>query len=180
MFTKRRSSSISSFALPFNAEGKWPKLHPYLRYNPSTPPMWLDVRLSPLTVQFREVRRQVNEWDLTRFACEPPITRMRLYSPCWPWVVDVESGNPVGVTLQELFAAIFQSMMRPITKLDYYNCEMDDAARGRIADAWVARCRDEEDRRRGVRRVDFLLERVMLEGFTKGRDGMWEMKLQRL
>ncbi|GBE83896.1 hypothetical protein SCP_0509530 [Sparassis crispa] len=177
LFTKRRSSSIS---LPFTSDVRWPKLHPYLRYNATSPPMCLDIRQVPLTMQFRDVRRQVNAWDLTRFACEPPVARMRLYNAHLPWFIDVESTNPVGVTLHELFNAIWQSMMTPITTMDWFNCEMDDGARGRIADAWASRCTSQEDRKMGVRRVDFLLDRVVLEGFAKGREGMWEMKLNRL
>lgn len=70
--------------------------------------------------------------------------------------------------------------MMPIRQEDYWNNEMDEEVRERIGRAWAARCGDrEEDRAAGVRRVDFLMDRVVLDGFSKGKEGMWEMKLRK-
>lgn len=154
-------------------------LHPYLRHT-SDAQMYLDLRKNPSTVLFRALGREVNPWDLTRFACEPPLPHMRLYSPYYPWYIEVESTNPSGVTLHELFAAIWASMMTSISNADYYNNEMDDEVRDQIAKAWAARCgENDEQRKSGVRRVDFLTEKVILSGFAKGKDGMWEMRLSK-
>ncbi|KZT04544.1 uncharacterized protein LAESUDRAFT_728034 [Laetiporus sulphureus 93-53] len=169
-----------SVTMPGGNAPKMPKLHPYLRHLSSTPPMHLDLRLSPSTLRFRTLDRRVNEWDLTRFACEPPVPIVRLYNPHYPWYIDVNSSNPAGVTLHELFGAIYQSMMTPITHADYWNSEMDEALRERIAYAWVERCADDEERKKGVLRVDFLMDRVIMEGLVKGKDGMWEMKIKKL
>ncbi|KAH9911643.1 hypothetical protein B0H21DRAFT_454401 [Amylocystis lapponica] len=177
LFTKRRSASISLID-PLRANKI--ALHPYLRHSASSPAMYLDLRLNPSTLRFRALERPINEWDLTRFACEPPLAHMRLYNAHFPWFVDVESGNPAGVTLHELFAAIYASMMMPITQADFWNNEMDESVRERIGLAWAQRCADEEERSRGVRRVDFLMGRVVMEGLAKGKDGSWEMRLRKL
>jgi len=177
MFTKARSASISGGILD---NSKHPKLHPYLRYSSSAPAMHLDLRLNPSTLRFRALERDVNPWDLTRFACEPPVPVMRLYSSHYPWYIDAESSNPAGVTLHELFSAIWVSMMTPISQGDYWNNEMDERARERIAEAWAERCEDDEERKKGVRRVDFLMGRVILEGLVRGKEGMWEMRMKKL
>ena len=155
------------------------KLNSYIRYSAVSSPMFLDLRKNPSTLRFRELNRAVNPWDLTRFTCEPPVSSMRLYSVHLPWYIDVESSNPAGVTLHDLFSAIWLSMMTPISQADWWNNEMDEITRERIARAWAERCVDEEERQKGVRRVDFLMDRCILHGLEKGKDGMWEMKVKR-
>ncbi|KAI8974867.1 hypothetical protein BD414DRAFT_497774 [Trametes punicea] len=155
------------------------KLCPYIIYNSSKPPMWLDLRHSPDTIRFRAVQRQLYQSDLSRFACEPPLPHIRLYHAQLPWYVDVEASNPSGVTLYDLFYAIYCYMMRPIEYGDYYNIEMNYELRDRIACAWAERCTSEEERRKGVRRVDYLMGKVIMEGVQKGRDGLWEIKTRR-
>ncbi|KZT69997.1 hypothetical protein DAEQUDRAFT_725981 [Daedalea quercina L-15889] len=141
--------------------------------------MHLDLRKNPSTLRFRGLERAINPWDFTRFACEPPVPSMRLYNNHFPWYIDVESSNPAGVTLHDLFSAVWLAMMTPISQADWWNNEMDETTRERITRAWTERCVDEAERQNGVRRVDFLMERYLLLGFEKGRDGMWEMKVKR-
>ncbi|PCH35159.1 hypothetical protein WOLCODRAFT_107058 [Wolfiporia cocos MD-104 SS10] len=172
-FTKARSASIPSSILD---SPRAPKLHPYLRYTASNPPITFDLRLNPSTLRFRDLDRPINPWDLTRFACEPPLPQMRLYHANYPWYIDAESSNPAGVTLNDLINAIWLSMMTPISHEDYYNNEMNQDTRDRIASAWQTRCPDKEELEKGVRRVDFLMDRVVFEGLAKGRGGMWELK----
>lgn len=156
-------------------------LHPYLRYSANAPSMFLDLRENPLNVRFRHLGGPTNQWDLTRFVCEPPLPVMIFYSPFFPWYIEARSSNPVGVTLQDMFTAIWHCMMTPITSEDYYNNEMDQAAREAIAIAWSERCgHDQEQRTKGVRRVDFLMEKRGLEGIAKGKDGKWELKVKKV
>jgi len=142
--------------------------------------MHYDLRYNPSTLRFRDLDRSVNTWDLTRFACEPPEPHMRLYNSHYPWYIDAESTNPTGVTLHELFSAIYLSMMTPISQADYWNNEMDGEVRERIARAWSERCENDEERQKGVKRVDFLMGRLFLEGTVRGKEGMWEMKIKKL
>ncbi|KAI0685738.1 hypothetical protein BC835DRAFT_1420975 [Cytidiella melzeri] len=156
-------------------------LHPYLRHSSSSPSMFLDLRDNPAKVRFRDLGRPTNPWDLTRFACEPPLQVMTFYATNFPWYIEARSSNPSGVTLHDMFYAIWACMMMPITNEDYYNNEMHEESREKIADAWSLRCGDsKEERAMGVRRVDFLMEKVGLEGVTKGKDGMFELKVKRL
>jgi len=173
----RRRASVSDIEVPHASRAK---LHAYVRYSVVNPPMYLDLRHSPNSVRFRALPGSPNAWDFTRFACEPPTAVMRLYSTHFPWYIDVPSGNPSGVNLQELFAAVQDSMMAQISHADLYNKEVDERTRDRITRAYFRRCQSEEERLRGILRVDFLQDRVIWEGLAKGRDGMWEMKLRKL
>lgn len=106
---------------------------------------------------------------------------MIFYSPSFPWYIETRTRNPVGITLHEMFEAIWQCMMTPITQEDYYNNEMDQTAREAIALAWAERCGENADERnRGVRRVDFLMEKVGLEGIVKGKDGYFELRVKKV
>ena len=155
-------------------------LHPYIRYNASKPAMQLDLRDSPNSLSFRALKGQrLTSWDLMRFVCEPPLPFMRLFHVHLPWYIDVEAQNPAGVTLFELFMALHSCMVRQIENADYYNVEMDAEARARVAEAWSARCHNEEERAQGIRRVDYLMGRVIMEGIQKGKDGLWEIKTRK-
>ena len=96
-----------------------------------------------------------------------------------PWYIDVGAQNPSGVTLYELFCAIYSCMSTQIQNADYYNVEMDREAREHVANAWAARCRTEEERAQGIKRVDYLMGRVIMEGIQKGKDGLWEIKTRK-
>ncbi|KAI0754171.1 hypothetical protein C8Q80DRAFT_1095733 [Daedaleopsis nitida] len=166
----------------FGGGGGDPKvvLHPYIRYNTSKPPMRLDLRDSPNALKFHALSdRQLTQWDLMRFVCEPPLQVMRFYHTHLPWYIDVEAQNPAGVTLYELFRAFHLCMMTQIDNADYYNVEMNGEARAAIAEAWASRCISEAERAQGIRRVDYLMGRFIMEGIQKGKDGCWEIKTRK-
>ena len=145
--------------------------------------MSLDLRLNVNEVRFAAVDRPICDWDLTRFACEPPLRKIKLWNPYYPWLIEVETCNPVGITLHDLFLAIWKSMMTPIGHEDYYNVEMNDTIRAQIAMAFNQRVGAAlEERSLGVRRVDFLMDRFHLLGFEiKGKDNsVWEMRIKKV
>ena len=142
--------------------------------------MTLDLRLSPNQLKFRALKdRSLTSWDLMRFVCEPPLPFMRFYHTHLPWYIDVEAQNPAGVTLYDLFYTIYQCMMTQIQSADYWNVEMNADTRAQVAEAWAERCRTEEERSQGIRRVDYLMGRVIMEGIQKGKDGLWEIKTRK-
>ncbi|KAI0765865.1 hypothetical protein BD413DRAFT_481826 [Trametes elegans] len=177
LLTRSRSRSFAGNDISY------PKvvLNAYIRYTSSRPPMHLDLRRSPNTLKFRALDHPLSRWDLTRFACEPPLPHMRLFHAQLPWYIDVDLGtNPAGVTLFDVFSAIHMCMMTPIVFGDFYNNEMSNDLRDQIAAAWAERCTSAEERNRGVRRVDFLMGKVVMEGIQKGRDGLWEIKTRKI
>ncbi|KAL1948767.1 hypothetical protein VTO73DRAFT_10573 [Trametes versicolor] len=156
-------------------------LNAYIRYVSNKPPMHYDLRRDANSLRFRALEHHISRWDLTRFACEPPLLNMRLVHAQLPWYIDVEADtNPTGVTLFDLFCAIQNSMLSPISFSDFYNIEMTNDLRDQIAASWAERCRTEAERNRGVFKVDYLMGKVIMEGITKGRDGLWEIKTRKL
>ncbi|TCD71975.1 hypothetical protein EIP91_000107 [Steccherinum ochraceum] len=154
-------------------------LHPWLRYS-SVPSMTLDLRDNVDLLRIRDLRRPITSWDLTRFTCEPPIPTMRLFSDNYPWYIEVETSNPAGITMHDFFHAIWISTQTPIQNEDYWNCEMDENVRKRIANAYSRRVGDDrEEASRGIRRVDFLMDRMILEGLVRTKDGLYELKLKK-
>lgn len=123
--------------------------------------------------------RPVNNWDLMRYACEPPLPVMVLVSPHFPWFVEARSSNPSGITIYDLLYAIYTCMAMPIATADYWNCEMNQSVREEIAAAYEIRCgTDPAQRSFGVRRMDYLRGRVLLRGISRVKDGTFEMKFK--
>jgi len=98
-----------------------------------------------------------------------------------PWYVDVQAtSNPVGVTFADLFNAIHTVLQVQIVDADFNNDELDDEERKRITSAYRARVgSDHTEAMKGIRRVDFLMSKVIFEGLVKGKEGLWEMKTTR-
>jgi len=103
---------------------------------------------------------------------------MRIYHARMPWYVDVQAlSNPVGVTFADLFSAIYNASQIQIVDADFNNDELEDEERKRITSAYRKRVgSDHEEAMKGIRRVDFLMGRVIFEGLVKGKEGLWEMK----
>lgn len=101
---------------------------------------------------------------------------MRLYHTRLPWYIDVvPSGNGSYVTLGDLFMNICQSLARPIHHEDYYNDELDADDREELKQTWHKRCSSKKERMEGVKQVDFLREKYMFLGLTRGKNGMWQL-----
>jgi len=155
-------------------------LSPYIRYNGPDAPVYWDLQYLPSTILFRDLPRPPAQGEFTRFVCEPPVRFMRVYHSRMPWYVDARTdNNPVGVTFADLFNAIYHTLQMQIVDADFYNDELDDSERKRISDSYQQRCAaigDASEPLKGVRRVDFLMGRVVFEGLVKGKEGLWEMK----
>ncbi|KII85872.1 hypothetical protein PLICRDRAFT_299652 [Plicaturopsis crispa FD-325 SS-3] len=175
----RRISSLTDYSM-----GLRPTLHAHIHYNNSRPPVVFDLRAPPRpeNIYFSFTRRTPTMSDLTtRLACEPPVPFMRLYHERLPWYIDVGTANSAGVTLMDIFWAMHTSLMRQIREEDLGNAEVTGHLRRKIEAAYFVRCGSSESMRmEGVKRIDFLRKRVLFEGISKGKRGMWEMKTKSL
>ncbi|KAG1788749.1 uncharacterized protein HD556DRAFT_1244745 [Suillus plorans] len=136
----------------------------------------LDLRYSQHSIIIRELRRPVVANDLMRPCTNPPTLFMRIYHSRLPWYIDVvPSGNGSYVTLGDVFMHICQSLARPICYDDYYNDELDADDREELKQAWQERCNSKKERMEGVKQVDFLREKYMFLGLTRGKNGMWQL-----
>lgn len=159
-------------------------LHPSIQFYPRDPPLTWDVRLPPsASLQLHCLNRRLSTFDLAQYATNPPVPLMHLVHAHTPWIITVTPAQPAcpAVTLHDLFVGLFEDMHRPISKADWWNDVLGDEARGRINKAFDERCMgDGEERSKGVRRVDFLGERYVLEGLVPGKRGVWELKTRSL
>jgi hypothetical protein len=106
---------------------------------------------------------------------------MRIYHARLPWYVDVRAlNNPVGVTFADLFQEVYKVMQIQIVDADFNNDEVDEEERKRIIAAYRNRVgSDRAEAMKGIRRVDFLMGKVVFEGLMKGKEGLWELRTTR-
>jgi hypothetical protein len=105
---------------------------------------------------------------------------MRLYHPRLPWYIDVVATDPVGVTLQNCFDKLYKFLHARIHNSDFYNNDVSEEEREKIANSFRMRCgSDEKEFRKGIRKVDFLMRDCIFLGLSKGREGMWEMRTRK-
>lgn len=161
-----------------------------------TAPFTYDLRLPLNYIRFRSLNIAPTPNELSRFACEPPLPFMRFTHDRLPWYIDVFSQtNPAGVTFLDIFTTIYANLHSQIGREEYDANELDNRARAKIADAYQRRLSDmaaassqngtvvgevemQAVAARGVLRVDFLRRECILEGFSKGKNGLWELKIR--
>ncbi|KAJ7634733.1 hypothetical protein FB45DRAFT_830123 [Roridomyces roridus] len=123
------------------------------------------------------VGRSFNPTDLAQFATTRPVARLRFYHPRLPWYIDVRASQPNGILVGDILHQIHDKLHRIIRPQDFSNTVLNATDREAITDAYRARCNDDVClMQQGVKRVDFMGEDCILQGFVEGRDGMWLMK----
>jgi hypothetical protein len=151
-------------------------LHPYLRYSKSRPTTIYDLRGEPLTLMFRELGRPPLADDMDHSVTRPATQYMRIYHPRLPWYIEIRANGAPYISLANFFQQLFAAMNKPISKHDFYNNELDDEDRDLLTHAYLGRCRSEEEKMEGVKRVDFLRGKSEWMGLMPGKNGMWRLK----
>jgi hypothetical protein len=144
------------------------------------PPVVWDLREDVSRVMFRELKRPITNYDLTRFTTEPPTPYMKLFHVRLPWYIEVRASNEVGVTFYDLFTHILSVLSSRIKNSDFYNSEITQEEREKIARAWKERCQYKGEMSQGVKKVDYLMRDCIFIGLVRGRDGMWEIKTRKV
>lgn len=102
---------------------------------------------------------------------------LRLYHPRLPWYVDIGQTHPNGVTVFDVLFQLHGQLRAQISGRHYWNEELGSVERADLGLAFHDRCDgDPEEVAQGVRQVDFLGRKVVLEGLARGKNGMWEIK----
>lgn len=125
--------------------------------------------------------RPFNPTDLAQLATVHPVGRLRFYHPRLPWYIDVRASQPNGVLVGDILHQIHAKLHRTIRPQDFSNTVLDARDREEVTDAYIARCGDNiQIIQQGAKRVDFMGTDCVLQGFMRGRDGMWLMKTSRV
>jgi len=145
------------------------------------PPVLWDLRDDFSRVLFRDLKRQITGYDLTRFTTEPPTPYMKLFHARLPWYIEIRTTNGVGVTFYDLFSQIQAVLTSRIKNSDFYNNEITQEERGKISRAWKERCQyNQGEMSQGVKKVDYLMRDCIFVGLARGRDGTWEVKTRKV
>ncbi|KAG1847650.1 hypothetical protein DFJ58DRAFT_730063 [Suillus subalutaceus] len=168
-----RSKTVSRTPDPSTDSARL-NLAPVLQYDRA---LILDLRRSQHLLMIPALGRPVVANDLMKPSTNPPTLFMRLYHTRLPWYIDVvPMGSGSYVTLGDLFMTICQFLAGPIRNEDYYNDELDIEDKEQLRLAWESRCNNKKERMEGVKRVDFLREKYMFLGLTRGKNGMWQLR----
>lgn len=154
-------------------------LHPYLRYNKSRPITIYDMRREPLTLMFRGLDRPPLATDMDHSITRPPVQYMRIYHPRLPWYIEIKPNGAPYISLADFFQQLFAALNKPISKPDFYNNELDNEDRDMLTRTYLERCRTEDEKMEGVKRVDFLRGKFEWTGLVPGKNGMWRLKTVR-
>jgi len=170
---------------PFlNAESPRPDFHFDLSSPKFAPVLWIGPgQVTPLTME-----------HFSQPATHPPITRLRIICDILPqWPIDLEY-NPyyqgglsipapqVPITLGDILIALHRSLHTRISHIDWAKLSVSEETA--VARAYTRRCKSipsvaQFEASQGVRRVDYLLDKVMFRGLLRssGGDGFETFKL---
>jgi uncharacterized protein DUF6699 len=130
---------------------------------------------------FRELKRPVTGYDLTRFTTEPPTPYMKLLHERLPWYIEVRASNAVGVTFHDLFVQLQTVLSSRIKHSDFYNNYITQEERDKISRACKERCQyNQGEMGQGVKKVDYLMRDCVFIGLVRCREGRWEIKTKKV
>ncbi|KAF9460202.1 hypothetical protein BDZ94DRAFT_1266623 [Collybia nuda] len=150
---------------------------------PSAHNLHYNMTLPPSTVQFHPtVPHHIRDEPATY----PHVPRMTITSRSLPWSITVTpSGKSVFVTVSDVFKAIYASLRVNMTSGEFAQLRSVDAQR-QVNDAYRRRYRlipnpsaYDEEKRQGLRRVDFLAAMHCFAGLSPTKQGpdVWELSV---
>lgn len=144
-------------------------IHPFLVYSTS-PVITYDLREPPSTLS--STHRGLPCSVLSQPATSPPTSRLTIVSPQLPWRITIKHSSSA-VTAQDVFSELYRALRTPITSQEYQALLPSDRERRRVAAAYEDRYKHmhvrgekeyEDEKRGGVRRVDFLMGKTRFRG----------------
>ncbi|KAK7041510.1 hypothetical protein VNI00_009380 [Paramarasmius palmivorus] len=158
--------------LPGYAVPKQPRpahIHNLLSYS-GRPSLNYDVSLPMSTVTTRY--SSLSTAALNESAFDPPNASVKLISSLIPWSIHVNASNGYFVTVADVLNAIYRTLRTNITQGEY-NSLSSRTDRQQVNDAYESRYRrirdyqaSVEEKRGGVKRVDFLRRRTRFLGLS--------------
>jgi hypothetical protein len=109
-------------------------------------------------------------------ATHPPLPRLVIMHPHLPWPIPVQPSRCAYVTVYDVLHTLYRSLRSTVSAQEFRS----NPDSKRVTLAFQRRCanssrRSSEEREKGVKRVDFLLERTRWVGLssTKGGPDVW-------
>ncbi|EAU89092.1 hypothetical protein CC1G_08500 [Coprinopsis cinerea okayama7 len=134
--------------------------------------------LSDSSIHLPASNGPVNALHHLQLATTPPTHHLTLMHPLLPWTLTVRSSHPNGVLVSDVLRCMYDELMKPISREDWWNAEMEAEDREAVEDAYRRRCKtDVKLLMEGVKRVDWLGDSVGFIGLAPVKvNGMWEIK----
>uniref|UniRef100_A0A8H7Y8Z0 DUF6699 domain-containing protein n=1 Tax=Psilocybe cubensis TaxID=181762 RepID=A0A8H7Y8Z0_PSICU len=145
------------------------RLHPYLEPNAVS---W-DIVDHPSTMSRHH--HPVSSRALCEAATSHPLASMKITCSYLPWTIKVHASNGSYITLEDVFDAIYRSLRTNISQSEFNSLpsESDQRRATRAYEQRYRRMRSsrhyEEEKRGGMKRVDFLMGRSRFLGISAGR-----------
>lgn len=124
--------------------------------------------------------------ELNQPATHPPINRLQIICDLIPqWPINLEynaptNGLPPPITVYDVMLAVWQNLQVGISHVDWAKLSMGEETQ--VARAYTRRCRTAATqemmlRAQGVKKVDFLLDKVHFKGLLRIGDSYEQMRL---
>ena len=150
-------------------------LHPFLRVS-SSPPITYD--LTQPTSMLYSPHYGIPRAALCEPATSPSVQTLMVISPRLPWTITVSSSTYHYVSVIDVLDGIYHALRTGVTHHEFNSLQTDRDIR-RVSKAYEERYRRirgqqeyQEEKSRGVRRIDFLMEYTKFRGLSpaSGRD----------
>jgi hypothetical protein len=114
---------------------------------------------------------------LSELATTPPIPSMIIHCPHLPWTIKILPSSTKYVTVRDVFDGIYRSLRHAVLEPEF-QCLPSAEARYSVNNAYTRRYKRLEDpqareleKSKGLKRVDFLGERILFTGLSSTMEG---------
>jgi hypothetical protein len=167
------------YAVPYNIKTqsgvpRTVRLHTLLRFSYSPVLNW-DLTLHPSTIstQLQGLSRQA----LAEPATNPPVKKLSVRSPHLPWIIKVTASRDDFITVGDILETIFRTLRANVGSQEFHALPSPKEER-RVTAAYEQRYRRirdsreyEDEKRGGVKRVDFLMGHTAFNGLSPTTHG---------
>ncbi|KAJ8515482.1 hypothetical protein ONZ45_g7085 [Pleurotus djamor] len=175
------------------------QLHPWLNGECPRPDFIFDISsptFNPLRLVAPGQSAPISWEDLRQPATHPPITKLTITCdriPQWPILLEFNPHFGMGrhgehlpphaappISIYDILMGVYQTLNQRVSHIDWAKLSMSEEKA--ISRAYAHRCRrggttEMIERANGVKRVDFLLDKVFFKGLVRDGEGWDKMKL---
>lgn len=163
-------------------------IHPILAYHPYVFPINYNVSYPPITASanIRASPINLDSYCLAEPATNPPIPVLSLQNDLLPWRCEIRASTSHYVTVEDVLVQLYRFLRIPGTR-EEFKAAPSQRIRDAISETYHNRCLRassaedyDEEKRKGLKRVDFLMGRTTFMGLSSTKLGpdAWVLNLQ--
>ncbi|KAH7920074.1 hypothetical protein BV22DRAFT_1021899 [Leucogyrophana mollusca] len=162
-------------------------IHPLLAFDPRIPPINYDVSFPPNTLSpnIRSSPSALPPHVLAEPATNPPMATLTLINDVLPWTLTVQANSSSYVAVIDVLDAVYRFLRLTVSKPEYKALPSQEA-KDLVSVAFSKRCHRaptaetyEDEKQKGVKRVDFLVGHHKFMGLSSTKRGpdVWVLNL---